>query len=55
MSGRNLVGTIRPHNLIKISTNYLPSTQYTFVPTLLLSNVMSLVPKIDELCTCGHP
>ena len=40
---------IRPNNLIKIPIKHLPGSQHTFVPSLMLSNVMSLVPKIDEL------
>ena len=40
---------IRQNNLIKIPTYYVTSSQLMFVPTLLLSNVMSLAPKIDEL------
>ena len=41
---------IRPNNLIKIPIKHLPgASQHTFVPSLMISNVMSLVPKIDEL------
>ncbi len=53
-SGRNLVRTIRPHNLIKISTKYLPSIQYTYlksynIPAVLSANVRGIAKKVLNL------